>query len=112
MLFYAFNTAFRPVQVNNQFRTVFLGETVRLECGIQFGQARDLYSNIEWFRSNNLLNNQNDFSLLVLVESMSQNGSVYLCRVEITSCSPTTSRGCSRDSRVADGNSTTLIVGE
>ena len=105
-----FNTAFRPVQkdIPDQFRTVFPGE-IELECGIQPGRARELYS-IVWLHNKRILSNQTDFSLSVSVESVSQNGSVYQCRVEITSCSPTTSTGCSRDSRFVDGNSTTLIV--
>ena len=104
-----FNTAFRPVQnYIPQFLTVFPGETIELECGIQPGQARELYS-VEWRLNNQVLNNQIDFSLSVSVERMSQNGSVYQCSVTITSCSPI-STGCSSASRTVDGNSITLIV--
>ena len=114
ILVYAFNTAFRSVQdnsIHNPPRTVFIGETVELECDIQLGRARELYSDsVEWRLNNQLLSNQEDFSLSVSVESVSQNGDVYQCSVEITSCSPI-STGCSMASRVADGNSTTLVVG-
>jgi len=103
--------AFRPVQpaIPDQFLTVFPRENVSLKCGIQPGRARELYS-VQWFRNNEVLSNQRDFSLSVSVESMSQNGSVYRCTVEITSCSPI-STGCSSDPRTVDGNRTTLIVG-
>jgi len=101
--------AFRPVQNDiPQFPTVFPGETIELECGIQPGQARELYS-IEWRLNDQILSNQTNFSLSVSVERMSQNGSVYRCTVNITSCSPI-STGCSSAPRTVDGNSTTLIV--
>ena len=104
-------TAFRPVRpaIPDQFLTVFPGETVSLECGIQPGRAEELYS-VLWLRNNQILNDQTDFSLFVSVGSVSQNGSVYRCTVETTSCSPI-STGCSSDPRTVDGNSITLIVG-
>ena len=46
----------------------------------------------------------------VLIDSMSQNGSVYRYSVEITSCSPI-STGCSSNSHVVDGPIIDLIVG-
>ena len=106
ILVYAFNTAFRSVQDNS--RTVFLGDSIELECDIQPGRARELYS-IEWRLNDQILSNQRDFSLSVSVESLSQNGDVYRCTVEIRSCSPI-STGCSMVSRIAEGLSTTLIV--
>ena len=100
-----------PVFVIDVGLYIFLGETIELECDIQPGRARELYSNsVEWRLNNQILSNQRDVSLSVSVDGMSQNGSVYKCSVEITSCSPI-STGCSMVSRVADGNSTTLVVG-
>jgi len=108
MVFILSTTAFRPVRpaIPDQFLTVFPGETVPLECGIQSGRARELYS-VQWLGNDQVLNNQRDFSLSVPVESMSENGTEYHCSVTIRSCSP----GCS-GSRVVDGPSIILIVGE
>ena len=98
----------RPA-IADQLLTVVPRENVPLECGIQPGRAEELYS-VQWLRNDQILNNQTDFSLPVSVENMSQNGSVYRCTVEITSCSPI-STGCSSDPRTVDGNRTTLIEG-
>ena len=104
-MFYPFDTAFRPLQSSSQFRPVFLGETVQLQCGIRPGRARDLYS-VQWLRNNHNLNNETNFSLSVSVESMSENGTEYQCSVSIISCFP----GCP-DTPVFDGPSIILIVG-
>ena len=95
--------------VCNPPQTIFLGENIELECDIQPGRARELYS-VEWHLNDQILSNQRDFSLSVSVESMSQNGDVYRCTVNIRSCSPI-STGCSINSPAVDSPSTTLIVG-
>ena len=92
-----------------QYRYVFTGETVQLNCNIQPGRARILYS-AQWNR-NNMQIADTTFSLSIPVQDVSQNSTVYQCTVAVQSCSPISSDRCAAASRTAVGDPITLVVG-
>ena len=85
-----------------QTQYVLTGKTVQLNCSIQPGRARTLYS-AEWNRNNIRIDNT-AFSLSVSVQSVSQNGTVYQCTVTVQSCSPVSSGRCTAVTRTALGD--------
>ena len=91
----------RSPQTQTQY--VFTEETAQLNCNIQPGRARSLYS-VEWERSGTRIADTT-FSISVAVQNMSQNGTVYQCSVTVEGCSP------SCDRRFALGDPITLVVG-
>ena len=92
-----------------QTQYVFTRETAPLNCSIQPGQARLLYR-VEWNRDDIRIDNT-AFSLLVPVQNVSQNGTVYQCTVTVQSCSPVSSGRCAATSRIVVGDPITLVVG-
>ena len=85
----------------------FTGETAQLNCSIRPGRAFTLYS-AEWSRNNRRIVD-NAFSLMVLVQNVSQNGTIYRCDVAVKSCSP--SSHCRTGNRIAEGDFIRLVVG-
>ena len=92
-----------------QTQYVLTRETAQLNCSIQPGQARLLYS-VEWNRDDIQIENTN-FSLLVPVQNVSQNGTIYQCTATVQSCSPVSAGRCAAASRTAVGDPITLVVG-
>ena len=92
-----------------QTHYVFTGETGQLNCSIQPGQARSLYS-VEWSRNDTRIDGTN-FTLLVPVHNVSQNGTIYQCTVTVRSCSPVFLDRCATASEIASGDPITLVVG-
>ena len=114
--------------MQGQIQHVYTGETAELECVIQPGRAKELYS-VEWHRYNqrgnfvfppltaailpdgpHLYISPSNFSLFVAIENISQNGTACQCSVAIVGCSPASHPGCSSTSRYADGPRITLVV--
>ena len=93
---------------SSQTQYVFTGETAQLNCSIQPGRARSLYSAV-WTR-NNVRIDDTTFSLSVPIQNVSQNGTIYQCTVTVQSCSPISR--CSTGNRIAVGDSITLVGGE
>ena len=90
-----------------QYVYVFIGETAQLNCSIQPGRARSLYS-VQWTRNNRRIANTT-FSLSIPVRNVSQNGTIYHCIVTLQICSPISR--CPTGDRIAEGDSITLVVG-
>ena len=123
------NTAFRPVDsMQGQIQHVYTGETAELQCVIQPGRAKELYS-VKWHRYNQRGDfvfppltaailpdgphryiSPSNFSLFVAIENISQNGTACQCSVAIAGCSPASYPGCSSTPRFSDGPRITLIV--
>ena len=91
---------------SSQTRFFLIGETAQLNCSIQPGRARSLYSP-QWTRNN--VHIATTFSLSVPVRDVSQNGTIYQCTVIVRSCSPISR--CPAGNRIAEGDSITLVVG-
>ena len=87
---------------SSQTQYVFTGETAQLNCSIQPGRARSLYSAV-WTR-NNVRIDDTTFSLSVPIQNVSQNGTIYQCTVTVQSCSPISR--CSTGNRIAVGDFT------
>ena len=91
-----------------QYVYVFTGETAQLNCSIRPGRAITLYS-AQWSRNNRRIID-NAFSLMVLVQNVSQNGTIYQCDVAVQSCSPI-SHCPTGNNWIAEGDFITLVVG-
>ena len=103
-------TAYPEPGRSPQTQYVFTGKTVQLNCSIQPGRARSLYS-VEWDRDDTRIVDTT-FSIPVAVQNVSQNGTVYQCTVTVQSCSPfSSSSSCRQSRRFVNGNPITLVVG-
>ena len=124
--FFLYYAAFRGNSIPFPSRTqnVLIGETVELECDIQPGRARELYS-IEWFRYSPTVLimtpdsqlppphqsiSPNSFSLSVSIEDMLQNGSNYQCVVRIKRFCPDKRPNCGSSHNSVDGARITLVI--
>ena len=90
---------------SSQTQYVYVGETAQLNCSTQPGRARSLYR-AGWTRNNRRI--ATTFSLVVPIQNVSQNGTIYQCTVTVQSCSPISR--CPTGNRIA-GDSITLVVG-
>ena len=103
-----FYAAYRePGRPRTQYVYAFTGETAQLNCSIQPGRARRLYS-AEWYCNNRPIANTT-FSLLVPVQNVSQNATIYQCIVTVRSCFPISR--CLTGNQIAVGDPIILVVG-
>ena len=105
-LFFVY-AAYPEPDSSSQTRFFLIGETAQLNCSIQPGRARSLYSP-QWTRNNVRI--ATTFSLSVPVRDVSQNGTIYQCTVIVRSCSPISR--CSTGNRIAVGDITLVVGGE